>query len=154
MYVFGDGSSGGELGLGSGKGQSEVRRPRLNPHLAADTVGVVQVACGGMHTACLTHDNKILTWGVNDQGALGRDTNWDGGLRDVTEDGGSDSDSEADGELNPHESTPGAVDFSELSDIPKFTQVACTDSATFALTEAGDVYGWGTFRVSCSSCPL
>ena len=149
VYVFGDGSSGGELGLGSGKGQSEVRRPRLNPHLAADTVGVVQVACGGMHTACLTHDNKILTWGVNDQGALGRDTNWDGGLRDITEDGGSDdSDSEGDGELNPHESTPGAVDFSDLGDTPNFTQVACTDSATFALTEAGDVYGWGTFRVS------
>ena len=155
VYVFGDGSSGGELGLGSGKGQKEVRRPRLNPHLSADTAGVVQVACGGMHSACLTHDNKILTWGVNDQGALGRDTTWEGGLRDVTEDEGSDADSDDDdGELNPHESTPGPVDFSDYDEVPTFTQLACTDSATFALTAEGDVYGWGTFRVSCPFCAI
>ena len=150
VYVFGDGSSGGELGLGSGKSQREVRRPRINPNLSADTVGVVQVACGGMHSACLTHDNKILTWGVNDQGALGRDTTWEGGLRDVTEDEASEDDSDDDeGEMNPHESTPGPVEFSDLDEVPTFTQLACTDSATFALTAEGDVYGWGTFRVSC-----
>lgn len=149
VYVFGDGSSGGELGLGSAKGQSEVRRPRLNPNLAADTVGVVQVACGGMHSACLTRDNKIMTWGVNDQGALGRDTTWEGGLRDVTEDDATENDSDsAEGELNPHEATPGYVDMSEFDEVPVFTQVACTDSATFAITQEGDVCGWGTFRVS------
>jgi alpha-tubulin suppressor-like RCC1 family protein len=27
-----------------------------------------------LDTVALTHDNKIITWGVNDQGALGRDT--------------------------------------------------------------------------------
>jgi regulator of chromosome condensation len=27
-----------------------------------------------------------------------------------------------------------------------FSQVACTDSATFALATTGEVYGWGTFR--------
>lgn len=147
IYVFGEGSSG-ELGLGSGKGQTEVKRPRLNPILDADKVGVVHLSVGGMHTAALTHDNKILTWGVNDQGALGRDTNWDGGLRDIDDDkSDDDSDSDDDTAVNPKESTPSEVDVSALPKDTVFTQLACTDSATFALTEDGLVYGWGTFRV-------
>jgi regulator of chromosome condensation len=146
VYVFGEGSSG-ELGLGSAKGQSEVKRPRFNPNLSPDTVGVVALSVGGMHTAVLTHDSKILTWGVNDQGALGRDTTWEGGLRDMDEDDSdSDSDSGSETAINPKESTPGEVDLSGLPDGVVFTQVACTDSATFALTTEGDVYGWGTFR--------
>ncbi|KAI1618788.1 regulator of chromosome condensation 1/beta-lactamase-inhibitor protein II [Exophiala viscosa] len=148
VYVFGEGSSG-ELGLGSAKGQVEVKRPRYNPNLDPDTVGVVAVSVGGMHTAALTHDSKIYTWGVNDQGALGRDTTWDGGLRDMdaNEDADdSDSDSGSETAINPKESTPGEVDLSDFPEGIVFTQLACTDSATFALTSEGDVYGWGTFR--------
>ena len=33
---------------------------------------VVQVACGGMHTVALAEDGSVHTWGVNDEGALGR----------------------------------------------------------------------------------
>lgn len=146
VYVFGEGSSG-ELGLGSAKGQTEVKRPRYNPNLSPDTAGVVALSVGGMHTAVLTHDNKIMTWGVNDQGALGRDTTWDGGLRDMDEDAeDSDSDSGSETAINPKESTPGEVEMAGLPDDIVFTQVACTDSATFALTSEGEVYGWGTFR--------
>ncbi|EXJ68146.1 uncharacterized protein A1O5_08761 [Cladophialophora psammophila CBS 110553] len=146
VYVFGEGSSG-ELGLGSAKGQTEVKRPRYNPNLSPDSIGVVALSVGGMHTAALTHDNKILTWGVNDQGALGRDTAWEGGLRDIDEDASdSDSDSGSETAVNPKESTPGEVDLSGVLADVVFTQVACTDSATFALTSQGDVYGWGTFR--------
>lgn len=146
VYVFGEGSSG-ELGLGSAKGQTEVKRPRYNPNLSPETVGVVALSVGGMHTAALTHDSKIMTWGVNDQGALGRDTAWEGGLRDVDEDASdSDSDSGSETAVNPRESTPGEVDLSGLPEDVVFTQVVCTDSATFALTAQGDVYGWGTFR--------
>ncbi|EXJ90454.1 hypothetical protein A1O1_03556 [Capronia coronata CBS 617.96] len=148
VYVFGEGSSG-ELGLGSAKGQTEVKRPRYNPNLSPDTVGVVSLSVGGMHTAALTHGNRILTWGVNDQGALGRDTTWDGGLRDL-DDAGSDSDSDSDSgsetAVNPKESTPGEVDLAGVPEGAVFTQLACTDSATFALTSEGEVYGWGTFR--------
>lgn len=154
VYVFGEGSSG-ELGLGSAKGQTEVKRPRLNPLLAASTVGVVATSVGGMHTAALTHDNKILTWGVNDQAALGRDTTWDGGLRDIDDDNSdSDSDSGSDTGVNPKESTPAEVDMSQLPDDIVWTQIECTDSATFALTNEGLVYGWGTFRVSHYTPPV
>lgn len=146
VYVFGEGSSG-ELGLGSAKGQTEVKRPRYNPNLSPDTAGVVALSVGGMHTAALTYDNKILTWGVNDQGALGRDTAWDGGLRDLADDASdSDSDSGSETAINPRESTPAEVDLTGLPTGLKFTQVVTTDSATFVLTSEGDVYGWGTFR--------
>ncbi|RMZ79041.1 hypothetical protein DV737_g3578, partial [Chaetothyriales sp. CBS 132003] len=141
VYVFGEGSAG-ELGLGP-RNATEVSRPRANPNLA----GVVSIATGGMHAVALTPDNKILTWGINDHATLGRDTTWDGGLRDVDAQGsGSGSDDDADDALNPKESTPAAVPAHHFPDGTQFTQVAAGDSTTFVLTKDGFVYGWGTFR--------
>lgn len=125
-----------------------MKRPRLNPLLAADQVGVVQVAVGGMHCLALTHDNKILTWGVNDQGALGRDTAWEGGYKDI-DDNKSDSDSDEDDPgLNPRESTPTSIPSTAFPSGTVIVEVAAGDSSSFALTDDGLVYGWGTFRVS------
>lgn len=144
IFVFGEGSSG-ELGLGNmrydGKKPIDVKRPRINHNLK----DIVQVACGGMHAAALTSSNTILTWGVNDQGALGRDTAWEGGLRDA-DDEDSDSDSEDSG-LNPRESTPAEVNMSGVPEGTKWAKIVASDSATFALATSGLVYGWGTFRV-------
>jgi regulator of chromosome condensation len=146
VFVCGEGSSG-ELGLGSSKKAIDVKRPRLNANLAADSVGVVQIVAGGMHAMALTHDNKILTWGVNDQGALGRDTTWDGGLRDVEDEEDSDSDDDdADSGMNPKESTPTAISSDVFPEDTVFVQVAAGDSTSFALTDDGQVWGWGTFR--------
>lgn len=139
VFSFGGGASG-ELGLGPKV--NEVTRPRLNPNFDANTVGVVSLAMGGMHGVALTHDNKILTWGVNDELALGRDTTWEGGLRDIEED--SDSD---DIELNPHESTPARVPANKFPRGTTFVQVVAADNSSFVLTDDGRVYGWGTFRV-------
>ncbi|KOS19875.1 Protein pim1 [Escovopsis weberi] len=150
VYVFGEGTSG-ELGLGSkksgGKKPIDVKRPRLNENLSAKAVGVVQIACGGMHALALTRDNKILSWGVNDQGALGRDTNWDGGLRDAANED-SDSDDDDDTGMNPLESTPTAIAAEHFIPGTVFVQLVASDSASFVLTEDGRVYGWGTFRSS------
>ncbi|KAI0466033.1 RCC1/BLIP-II [Xylaria cf. heliscus] len=133
VFVFGSGSFG-ELGLGNkkfeGRKPEDVKRPRLNHNLLADKVGVVQVACGGMHAVALTADNKVLTWGVNDDMALGRESSLD-----------------PDSISNLGESTPGEVDFGSIS-ATQFVQVAATDSASFVLCEDGLVYGWGTFRAS------
>lgn len=150
VFIFGSGESG-ELGLGNkkvdGKKPVNVKRPRIHPHLSAENVGVVQIACGGMHSVALTKDNRILTWGVNDQGALGRDTTWDGGLRDA--DAENDADDGDDFEaLNPIECTPAEVSTRNIVNDAKFVKVVASDSASFALTEDGRVYGWGTFRVS------
>ncbi|GAD94871.1 Ran exchange factor Prp20/Pim1 [Paecilomyces variotii No. 5] len=146
VYVCGEGSSG-ELGLGTAKNAVDVKRPRLNANLSADTVGVVQVAVGGMHCVALTHDNKILTWGVNDQGALGRDTTWEGGYKDMDDNkSDSDSDDDEDSGLNPFESTPTAIPSDAFPEGTVFVEVAAGDSSSFALTDDGLVYGWGTFR--------
>lgn len=144
ILATGEGSAG-ELGLGT-KNATEVKRPRVNHNLDPEKVGIVQIATGGMHAIAITHDNKILTWGVNDEGALGRDTTWEGGLRDVdAEESESDDD---DSGLNPHEATPIAIPTEDFEPDTKFVQVAAGDSASFALTDTGLVYGWGTFRVS------
>lgn len=148
VFVFGDGSAG-ELGLGN-KDAIEVQRPRLNHILDPNSVGVVSLAAGGMHAVALTHNNKILTWGVNDLNALGRDTIWEGELRDIN--GEKDSDSgESEPDLNPRESNPTPISADRFPAGTRFVQVAAGDSATFSLTDEGLVYGWGTFRVSLAS---
>jgi regulator of chromosome condensation len=154
IYVFGDGEAG-ELGLGpkpiQGKKPTGVRYSRRNTLLDATTVGVVQVAAGGMHCIALTYDQKIITWGVNDNGALGRDTAWEARTRDIDQDSDAeDSDEESD--LNPKESTPTSILMEDFGkDLPTLVQVAATDSASFVVTSKGSVYGWGTFSVSPST---
>ncbi|KAJ9294121.1 hypothetical protein DTO271G3_7249 [Paecilomyces variotii] len=128
VYVFGEGSAG-ELGWDPKK-----------------KVGVVQLSAGGMHVAALTFDGKVLTWGVNDNYALGRETPWEGGLKDMDaaeDDSGSGTSSDI--ELNPHESTPTALPGNSFSPGTRIVSVAAGNSATFALTQDGRVYGWGTF---------
>jgi regulator of chromosome condensation len=151
IYVCGDGECG-ELGLGpkpiEGKKPTHVTLFRRNKLLDAATVGVIQVAAGGMHCVSLTHDQKLVTWGVNDNGALGRDTSWEAPTRDMDQASNSeDFDDEID--LSPMESTPMAMPTENFGNsVPMFVQVVALDSASFALTSEGSVYGWGTFRVS------
>lgn len=158
VYVFGT-NSNGELGLGDAIKKSEVVGPTLNPKLSAKTIGVVQIAIGGVHSAALTYDNQILTWGVNDEGALGRDTNENIQMTSIDATSDSDEDEDEDDEeddeeeddevdLNLKEASPLPVDPSHFPAGTVFTQLVATDSATFVLTEEGLVYGWGTFIVS------
>ncbi|KAI0547220.1 regulator of chromosome condensation 1/beta-lactamase-inhibitor protein II [Xylaria curta] len=143
VFVFGGGENG-ELGLGPKR--TEALRPCLNLSLdpnSSTAYHIVEYACGGMHTVALSADNKIVTWGVNDNNALGRDTQWDGGLRDID----ADSD-DGDEELNPLESTPTEIPAEHFPSGTRFAQVAAGDSCSFALTDTGLVYGWGTFRSS------
>lgn len=85
MYVFGA-NGYGELGLDEATKKGDIPRLVLNPELSAETIGVVHVAVGGAHSAALTYDNKILTWGINDEGTLGRATRGgNGGNNKVTD---------------------------------------------------------------------
>jgi alpha-tubulin suppressor-like RCC1 family protein len=138
VYVFGSGSMG-ELGLGPRENQRDVKRPRLNTNLLPKEIGVIDVAVGGMHCAAIDVHGRVWTWGVNDQGVLGRDTTW---APENEWMGGDDEDEET---LNPRESVPGLVEgFPEGSVV---TKIACGDSVTVATTNDGKVYAWGTFRV-------
>lgn len=145
VFVFGEGGSG-ELGLGAFKKAIDVKRPRFNEPLSNQNV--VRIATGGMHVLALTKDNKILTWGVNDNGALGRDTsNAPVKLKDMdADDSDSDSDDDPTGGLNELEATPTAISDEHFPEGTVFVDVAAGDSCSFALTTEGAVYGWGTFR--------
>ncbi|KAF2745431.1 RCC1/BLIP-II [Sporormia fimetaria CBS 119925] len=144
VFVCGEGSSG-ELGLGATSKAIDVKRPRYNEMLS--NMDVVRIATGGMHVVALTKDNQIVTWGVNDNAALGRDTsNAEIKMKDMDAD---DSDSDSDdstGGLNNLEATPMAISPEHFPPDTVFVDVAAGDSCSFALTTEGALYGWGTFR--------
>jgi len=105
----------GQLGLGS----DVLEKTRFA--LVSLDHEVVDICAGGMHTVCLTKEGKVLTFGCNDEGALGRIT----------------SDRE-DAEFTAGEvELPGEV-----------IQISAGDSHTAALLKDGRVFTWGTFRDS------
>ncbi|KAK0673991.1 regulator of chromosome condensation 1/beta-lactamase-inhibitor protein II [Cercophora samala] len=219
IYCLGS-NDNGELGLGAGHGIGDVRVPTLNPFLSwpfsppdppskddakkasppPPTIKnkVTQLATGGMHSAALTTTNEILTWGVNDNGALGRDTSSarleelihnltlqddhhhhhlslqndddhndddhndddhnddDHNDDDHNDDDHNDDDNESDFDLNILEAKPHPVLFFDgtattptpPSQTPQWKALTACDSATFALSSTGQVYGWGCTRSS------
>ncbi|XP_012260789.1 regulator of chromosome condensation [Athalia rosae] len=107
----------GDVGqLGLGEDVLEKSRPAVIPHFS-DIVGI---AAGGMHNVCLTKSGKLLSFGCNDEGALGRDTSKEGS-----------------------ESLPGFVQLPE-----KAVQISAGDSHSAALLHDGRVFAWGSFRDS------
>ncbi|KAK4204243.1 regulator of chromosome condensation 1/beta-lactamase-inhibitor protein II [Triangularia verruculosa] len=168
IYCMGN-NDNGELGLGAHHGVEDVRVPTLNPYLSypspprpkspATTTAtikakVIQLAVGGMHCAALTSANEILTWGVNDNGALGRDTSsarLEELIKNLTLQDDQDRD---DLDLNILEARPGPVIFFDNNSptpkdkIPRWKQIVACDSATFVLSTTGLVYGWGCTRSS------
>lgn len=136
VFVWGTGSMC-ELGLGPDAKTKEVKRPRLNPLLK----DIVDIAVGGMHTLALDNKNQLWSWGNNDSGVLGRDTNKEGAeqLRDM-----DDESDDEDGDLNVVESTPALVE--NLPQDLTIVQLAATDNLSLVLMSNGDVYAWGTFR--------
>src|SRR5271170_1939273 len=154
VYVFGAGSMG-ELGLGARSKDRNVKRPRLNVHLSEETIGkgkgVVDVAVGGMHVAALDSDGGVWTWGVNDQGSLGRDTKTVAIEEDKMAEEVDSDDDEEDELLNLAESKPGLVQGFPAG--VKVVQLACGDSISVAIADDGLVYSWGTFRVRTHQQP-
>jgi len=90
---------------------------------------VADVCAGGMHTVLLLDSGNVLTFGCNDEGALGRSTD--------------------DGDGESLEFVPGKVT------IPgNIIQISAGDSHTAALTGDGSVYVWGNFRDSSGAFGL
>jgi len=144
VFVFGAGSMG-ELGLGPTSKDRNVKRPRLNVHLSGD-IKIVDVAVGGMHVAALDEEGRVWTWGVNDQGSLGRDTK-SSVTKEITMKDGDESDGASEEDLlNPMESKPGLVE--GFPKGVKVVKLACGDSISVAIADDGMVYSWGTFRAS------
>lgn len=112
--------------LGHGNEEDEdlmVKFPRVVQYFPDNRIKLVAIACGGLHNAVLTTNGEIYTWGCNDDASLGRP--------------GKDAD----------EAFPAMVKGAnnELVGI-RFVNIACGDGHTIALTESGDVYGWGCYK--------
>ncbi|XP_076245491.1 regulator of chromosome condensation 1 isoform X2 [Calliopsis andreniformis] len=113
LLVFGQGDVG-QLGLG------EEVVEKIRPFAIPGYQDIVAIAAGGMHNVCLRETGEVITFGCNDEGALGRDTSTEGS-----------------------ETKPGPVH------LPgKVIQVSAGDSHSAALLEDGRAFAWGSFRDS------
>lgn len=129
---------------GHGNKHSRATKPRRIEEGLPKGSKIRQVAAGGMHSVVLTTAGSIYTFGVGDEGALGRTLASTG----VDTSGGSSSHS-SESLLDPDEKEkiPGLVEFGELLHGTAIKMVSAGDSHTAALTDDGRVLAWGTFRV-------
>ena len=51
----------------------ESRRPVEVPYFLQNPIKIIKISCGAQHTAILTQEGKVLTWGNSDSGCLGRE---------------------------------------------------------------------------------
>lgn len=114
---------------------------RLRPFpVSVDDKPIIQITCGGMHTLALTQDALVYSWGVNDEGALGRETSGE-----MWEKSGKSTGKPGDAYI------PGLVTFPPTtsdsnSSMGKIVQLSGGDSHSIALSDKGSVWGWGTYR--------
>ena len=108
VYSWGEGSYG-RLGHGD---TISIKSPKLVE--ALKDVVVVQVSSGARHSAAVTEDGVLYTWGSGTDGKLG------------------------------HGNTESAYTPKVLSAVSKAVWVACASSHTLAIAEGGSkVYSWG-----------
>ena len=69
--------------LGMGADVDDKKKPQLAKEL--EVTNVTQIAAGGMHSACLTEDGVVYTFGCNDEFALGREDEEDVGAVNLPE---------------------------------------------------------------------
>ncbi|RLN48043.1 hypothetical protein BBJ28_00004861, partial [Nothophytophthora sp. Chile5] len=116
MLTFGSGDCG-QLGHGVEEDDDlMVKFPRVVKPLVK--LGIVRVACGGLHSAAITAAGEVYTWGCNDDGALGH-------MGD--------------------ENVPAKVEGFGPQQAAA-VQVVGGDCHTTVVTLAGKVYTWGCYR--------
>jgi len=114
--VVGNGETG-QLGLGP----DIHERKKPFPVKTIKDKKIKVIAAGGMHTAIITEDHEIYTWGCNDEGALGRSC--------------ADDDEEM---------VPEQVFLPD--DAGRAVHITSGDSHCAVLDDGGQVYVWGNFR--------
>lgn len=117
IMTFGSGDCG-QLAHGVEEDEDMiVKYPRVVQRLAK--IPISFISCGGLHSAAISIDGSVYTWGCNDDGALGRD-----------------------GEEN----FPAKVRGFGPSEEYQAIQVVAGDCHTLALTSAGKVLTWGCYK--------
>uniref|UniRef100_A0AAV1T328 RCC1-like domain-containing protein n=1 Tax=Peronospora matthiolae TaxID=2874970 RepID=A0AAV1T328_9STRA len=125
LYMWGE-THWGQLGLPKESDALHESLPvKCSLPESEDGEHVVQVSCGGTHTAALTNLGRVFVWGRGDSGQLGIGSAW---LNDADDDGLM-------GVSRPH--------LLDGFNREKVTQVTCGAFYSAALTEQGHVYIWG-----------
>lgn len=117
VFVCGTGDCG-QLGLGDEI--SEKLRPAVLSFF--DSLEIIDVVAGGLHSLVLSKSGEVYSWGCNDDGALGRHV----------------------AKNTDEEMRPAKVEGLEGHHI---VRIAAGDSISIALSNMGQVFAWGTFRV-------
>ncbi|CAG8466864.1 15822_t:CDS:2 [Acaulospora colombiana] len=113
----------GQLGLAISEDDDsdddkEIITPTLNSIL--DKMSVIDMSSGNLHCAALTHDGRVVTWGCNDHGSLGRRT-----------------------ASNEEMAIPAYAEGIEGVEI---TKIVCGGSISLAISSDGYLYMAGTFK--------
>jgi alpha-tubulin suppressor-like RCC1 family protein len=120
VYSWGEGE-GGLLGHGDTKTQ---KSPKMVESLKK--LQIQSIVCGGLHTIVLSRQGQLYTWGRAEGGQLGLP--YDQLVHDTEK-----------GEL--YLPTPKRI--KGIIEGVFITQVACGDAHSLALSQNGQVYGWG-----------
>ncbi|KAJ0407019.1 hypothetical protein ATCC90586_004813 [Pythium insidiosum] len=115
--TFGSGDCG-QLGHGVEEDDDlMVKFPR--PVALLEKLSIARVSCGGLHSAAVTRDGAVYTWGCNDDGALGR---------------------------SGEENLPAPVEGFGRDAPHKALVVVGGDSHTAVVTTEGRVFTWGGYK--------
>lgn len=143
IIVFGDGDCGQ---LGCGETVTESRKPRIVVGLRGKEIDMV--ASGGLHSLAIDRSGAVHSWGCPDEGSLGwlaTEEKQDGAVPDRIRgfypsefgpNGRTEEMVDGNGRLIPFKQREEAV----------ITQVATGETQSLALSAAGDVYMWGTYK--------
>ena len=112
----------GQFGLGDEI--LELTRPKLLDTIPGGTNTVLKIVCGGMHTLAVCQGGLLYSWGVNDEGALGRHARKD---------------------VEGAETKPGLV---TMPNNAAAIDVSTGDSHVAVATDSGAIVAWGAFRSS------
>ncbi|GES78269.1 Ran GDP/GTP exchange factor [Rhizophagus clarus] len=104
--------------------------------IGSNELSQCDISAGSLHNAALTVDGKIVTWGVNDHGTLGRFTEnpKSAEAKAILEAG------------NYNIIEEGIPAYAEGLDNINIVKVVCGGNATFAISDQGHLYATGTFK--------
>ena len=132
-----------QLGLRQQQKNDEGNATEYIPTINRSIGNIIDGSCGGLHSAAVTYDGKVYTWGCNDDGALGRqlpkEAEEDEDGKPVVDDDGK------------QVYTEKVYDVSKISegfgeDNGKIIAVSAGDSHTIFLTIDGKVYATGGMK--------
>lgn len=136
-----------------------LKKPKMIENISKD-LNIIDITSGALHNLILTDQGQVLSWGCNDDGALGRlssrlkakldKLNKKINDKDEDEDDDEDEEGEEEEESEDSEKYPNKIVFPEnVEDYNvKVKSIIGGDCYSCCLMENGEVYLWGSYKDS------